>query len=74
MSDQAKISYPRHWWFSCSMFTCYVATDDQDLIMPQSAPIVRKRFTGRHVKKLVGWMKDIGGFMYAEYDGNNRKL
>jgi hypothetical protein len=66
-TNKRKIKYPRHWWLSCSAFTCYVASDEDDFVMKQSAPIVR-RFRGQHIKRLVRWMKDIGGFMCAEYN------
>lgn len=68
----SKIEYPRHWWMSCSKFTCYVATDDENRVMTQSAPIVQ-RFTGQSIKRLVGWMKNIGGFMFEEYDKDKRR-
>ena len=64
--------YPRHWWFSCNTFTCYVQTDENDLVTDKSAPIVKK-FVGQHVKKLVGWIKrKHGGFMYDEFDKTGR--
>ena len=64
--------YPRHWWFSCNNFTCYVQTDENNLVTDKSAPIVGK-FVGQPVKKLVGWIKrKHGGFMYDEYDKDGR--
>jgi len=56
----------RSWWMSCKSFTCFVETDEHDIVTRNSAPIVRV-FVGQHIKNLVGWMKRIGGFRHKEF-------
>jgi hypothetical protein len=69
-----KITYPRHWWFSCNKFTCYVQTDKDNKITRQSAPIVRA-FVGQAGKKLSKWVqRKFGGLHITEFDSDGNSL
>lgn len=69
-----EITYPRHWWFSCNKFTCYVQTNEKNEVTRQSAPIVR-RFMGQPGKKLSRWVqKKFGGLHITEFDENGNAL
>lgn len=69
-----QITYPRHWWFSCNKFTCYVQTDEENNVTAQSAPIV-KRWAGQKAKKLAKWsQKKFGGLHITEFDSDGNAL
>ena len=61
----------REWWFSCKRITCLVVCDlDGRVIGSKSAPIVRK-FSGQHITNLARWFRKLGGFKFAELQGDN---
>lgn len=76
MSEKKKpeITYPRHWWFSCNTFTCYVQTNEKNEVTAQSAPIAQK-FAGQKARRLAKWaQKKFGGLHITEFDSGGNSL
>jgi len=68
------IDYPRHWWFTCSAFTCYIETDSDDVIDVNSSGVARN-FVGMLAKKFARKVqKKFGGVMINEYDKDGRLI
>jgi hypothetical protein len=73
-TKEVEIEYPRHWWFSCSAFTCYIATDKHNNIDGLSTGIA-KRYIGMPVKQFARMIqRKFGGVMINEYDKSGRPL
>lgn len=71
---KVEIEYPRHWWLSCSEFTCYVETDDKNKIDGNSRGVARA-FIGEPMRRFVNKVRrKFGGVMIEEYDKNGKCL
>jgi len=67
IKSKETLEYPRHWWFSCSGFTCYIQTDEDNRITPGSTGIAR-RYVGETAKRFNKIMqRKFGGCMTDEY-------
>lgn len=70
--NKPTIDYPRHWWLTCSAFTCYIETDSDDVIARNSRGVA-SRFVGTPVKKFARKIqKKFGGVMINEYNKEGR--
>ena len=79
-----KITYPRHWWFSCNKFTCYVQTDNRNNVTVQSVRVneanriknaIVAKFVGQSGKVFAKWVnKKYGGLQITEFSRDGRAL
>lgn len=65
--NNEEIQYPRHWWLSCSLHTCYARTNEEDIIDGMSG-FLSKYFLGQHIRELRQFMSGIGGFLFKEFE------
>jgi hypothetical protein len=72
-----EITYPRHWFFSCNKFTCYVQTDEDNKVAnvinaKERSRIVREiiaNFAGQPAKNLQKHIqRKFGGLYIAEFN------
>ena len=65
--EKVKIEYPRHWWFSCNVFTCYLETDEYDKIGINSTGVA-SHFVGVKAKRFAKRIqRKFGGVAIDEY-------
>ena len=76
-----EITYPRHWFFSCNKFTCYVQTNKDNKVANlinanERSKIVREtisEFVGKPAKSLSRYVqRKFGGLNISEFNEEGR--
>ncbi len=74
MTEQNKVEYPRHWWFSCNRFTCYLETDEEDKVGINSTGMA-SHFVGEKARRFAKRIqRKFGGVGIDEYDKSGQLL
>jgi hypothetical protein len=72
--EETQVEYPRHWWFTCSKFTCYIETDKEDKIGPRSNGVAR-HYVGEKARRFAKRVQQkFGGVCVNEYDAKGKLL
>lgn len=72
--QKVKIDYPRHWHFSCSGFTCYIESDEENKITKNSTGFAG-RYVGMDTMKFGKMInRRFGGVWAEEFDKNGKRL
>jgi hypothetical protein len=72
--QKPHIDYPRHWWFTCNAFTCYLETDKDDNVGYNSKGIAH-RYVGQSARKFAKLMnRKFGGAGVDEFDSSGHML